>query len=145
MTEVQKRSVAQPTITRQAASALVRAAVEAAARNAVEIAVAVTDVGGQLVAFERTDGARFLAVDVAIDKAWTAVSSGMATHAWNAVLRGKPDVAPLANHPRLLGVAGGLPITEDGKIIGGLGVSGGSHVQDQIVAEQALSAAGLAA
>lgn len=145
MTDVQIFSVAKPTISRQAASALVRAAIDAAAKNVVEIAVAVTDVGGQLVAFERTDGARFLAVDVAIDKAWTAVSSGMATHVWNAVLSGEPAAAPLTNHPRLLGVAGGFPITEGGKIIGGLGVSGGSHVQDQTVAEQALSAAGLAA
>ena len=145
MTSKQKMSVAVPTLTREAASSLVRAAVEAAAANAVEIAVAVTDGAGQLVAFERTDGARFLAVDVAIDKAWTAVSSGMATHVWNAVLSGEPAVAPLSTHPRLLGVAGGFPIVEDGRVIGGLGVSGGSHTQDMTVAEQALAAIGLPA
>ncbi len=142
MTETAVKTIAEPTITRATASALVRAALNAAEGEGVRIAVAVTDPSGHLVAFERSDGVRFLAVDVAIDKAWTAAASGMTTHLWNAVLSGEPKVAPLSHHPRLLGVGGGLPIVEAGRVVGGLGVSGGSHVQDQTVAEQALEVVG---
>ncbi len=136
------KSSAEPTITRAAATALVRAAMDAAHDSSVRIAVAVTDGSGHLVAFERSDGARYLAVDVAIDKAWTAAASGMTTHLWNMVLSAEPKIAPLSHHPRLLGVGGGYPIVEGGQVIGGIGVSGGSHVQDQAVAEQALEKVG---
>lgn len=139
MAEGSNNSVSAPTIARAAAAAMVRAAIEAAAVEAVEIAVAVTDSAGHLVAFERTDGARFLAVNVAIDKAWTAVSSGMATHVWNNLLTVQPALAPLAHHPRLLCVGGGYPIIDGGRIIGGIGVSGAKDNQDQVIAEQALA------
>ena len=142
MTDVAAKSIAEPTITRVAARALVEAAMSAAEENAVKAAVAVTDGAGHLIAFERSDGARFLAVDVAIDKAWTAAASGMTTHLWNAVLSGEPKVAPLSQHPRLLGVGGGHPIVEAGRVIGGIGISGGSHMQDQDIAERALAAVG---
>ena len=142
MTDQPARSLTDFTITRATASALVQAAIHAAGNEGVKVAVAVTDPSGHLVAFERSDGARFLAVDVAIDKAWTAAASGMSTHLWNAVLSAEPKVAPLSHHPRLLGVGGGYPVVEAGRLIGGIGVSGGSHVQDQAVAEQALESVG---
>lgn len=66
---------------------------------------AVTDATGNLRAFERTDAASFLTVDVAIDKAWAAASYGHPTHVWTDCVTGDPKVAPLAGHPRLL--AGG--------------------------------------
>jgi hypothetical protein len=51
-------------------------------------------------------------------------------------------VAPLAGHPRLVAVGGGYPILENGQCVGGLGISGGSHEQDQQAAEEALAALG---
>lgn len=142
MTSGADRTISAFSINRVAACALVRAAVEAAGQAGVEVAVAVTDASGHLKTFERMDGALFLAVDVAIDKAWTSAASGMATHTWNAVLTNEPKVAPLSQLPRLVGVGGGYPILNEGRVVGGIGVSGGSHIQDQDVAEQALKSLG---
>ncbi len=128
-------------ITLAASSALIQAARDAAKEIGIEAAVAVTDAAGNLTAFERTDGAPFLTAEVAINKAWTAASYGIPTHTWNAYLS-DPKVAPLGNIPRLMAVGGGCPVKENGKVIGGIGVSGGTYQQDQQIAEAALSALG---
>ncbi len=70
------------------------------------VATAVTDAGGHLVAFERTDGTPFLAAEVAVDKAWTAAPFRLATHTRNSLVA-DPHVAPLAQLPRLMAVGGG--------------------------------------
>ena len=74
----------------------------------IQVAVAITDAGGHLVAFERTDGAPFLTGDVAIRKAWTAFSYGIATHVWNDYIA-DPEVAPLANLHGLMPVGFDVP------------------------------------
>ncbi|RNF90145.1 heme-binding protein [Streptomyces botrytidirepellens] len=136
---IRAHSVPAHSITRSSAAELV-AAVRAAAENTgFAAAVAVTDAGGHLKAFERADDAPFLAAEVAVDKAWTAASYRSATHVWNSSLAA-PEVAPLAHHPRLMGVGGGYPVIELGEVIGALGVSGGSAEQDQQAAEAALRA-----
>ena len=129
------------TVTRAAAVALVAAARAAATSLGIEVAIAVTDAGGHLKAFERTDGAPFLTGQVAIGKAWTAASYGVATHTWNGYLA-DPKVAPLANVPGLVPVGGGNPVKSNGKLVGGIGVSGGSAQQDQDIAEAALQSVG---
>lgn len=136
-TQAPTRSIPMAAITREAAAALIDAALAAASEIGIEAAVAVADATGSLRAFERTNGAPFLTTDVAIDKAWTAASYGYPTHVWNAYLA-DPKVAPLGSHPRLLAVGGGYPIVQDGKLIGGIGVSGGNHQQDQDAAVAAL-------
>jgi hypothetical protein len=55
---------------------------------------------------------------------WTASSFGYATHVWNDYVTADPKVAPLAHRPRMVAVGGGYPILEDGKLIGGIGISG---------------------
>jgi len=132
-----RNSFPTASVSRAAASALVAAALEEVAAAGFEAAVAVVDQTGNLRAFERSDGTPFLAVDIAIDKAWTAASFGYPTHAWNELV-GNPKVAPLAFHPRLTAVGGGLPLLEDGKLIGAIGISGGSYEQDQLAAEAAM-------
>ena len=109
--------------------------------HGIEVAVAVTDAGGHLTAFERTDGVPFLAGEVAINKAWTAASYGVATHVWNGYIA-DPKAVPLANVPRLMPVGGGNPVRDGGKLVGGIGVCGGSCQQDQDIAEAALKAGG---
>jgi uncharacterized protein GlcG (DUF336 family) len=126
-----------PTISTEAARALVAEARAAAAELGIHVTIAVTDAGGHLKVFDRADDAPFLTVDVAIDKAWTAASFGLATHVWNAILEDS-KVAPLAHRPRLVPVGGGSPIVKDGKLIGGIGISGGNALQDQQAAEHAL-------
>ncbi|MFD9395153.1 heme-binding protein [Streptomyces sp. NPDC060000] len=140
-TAVQAKSVPALSISRSAASALIEAVRAAAEEIGFAAAVAVTDAGGHLKAFERADDAPFLAAEVAVDKAWTAVSYRIATHVWNSYVA-NPQVAPLTHHPRLMAVGGGYPVIEDGMVIGGIGISGGSYEQDQQAAEAALSSLG---
>lgn len=128
-------------ISRTAAVALVEAAVAASADAAVTMAVAVTDAGGHLKAFASMDGTPFLANEVAIDKAWTAAAFRLPTHTWADILA-DPAVAQLAHRPRLVAVGGGYPIVEDGQVIGGLGLSGGTAEQDAVAARIALRALG---
>ncbi|MEU1624197.1 heme-binding protein [Streptomyces sp. NPDC020096] len=134
-------SVPMTSISLSASSALVEAVRQAAEEIGFDAATAVTDAGGHLKAFERTDGAPFLAAEVAVDKAWTAASFRLPTHVWNSYLA-DPQVAPLAHHPRLMAVGGGYPIIENGQVIGGLGISGGSYEQDQQAARAALGSLG---
>jgi uncharacterized protein GlcG (DUF336 family) len=135
------KTVATASISQTSANALIAAAREAAKDTGIEVTIAVTDAAGHLKAFDRSDKAPFLSVDVAINKAWTAASFGLATHVWNALVQNS-EVAPLAHHPRVVAVGGGCPVTDGGQVVGGIGVSGGNALQDQQVAEIALKALG---
>ncbi|MCP3474595.1 heme-binding protein [Bradyrhizobium sp. CCGUVB1N3] len=137
-----QKSIAMASINRDAAVALIDASIAAAKAIGIDAAVAVIDATGNLRAFERTDGAPFLTVDVAIDKAWTASSFGFPTHVWNDYVTKDPKVAPLAYRPRMVAVGGGYPIIENGKLIGGVGISGGTYQQDQDACVAALEKLG---
>ncbi len=128
-------------ITQAAADALIKAVHEVADRIGFAAAVAVTDAGGHLKAFERGDDCPFLTAEVAVDKAWTAASFRTSTHVWNDYVA-NPRVAPLAQHPRLTPVGGGYPVIDNGRCVGGLGISGGTYEQDQQAAEAALASLG---
>lgn len=133
--------ISTTTISLEAAQALLAEARRSCAARGFAATIAITDAGGHLRAFERADTAPFLTVGVAIDKAWTAASFGMSTHQWNQYMA-EPTVAPLAHHPRLTPVGGGVPIFHEGHLVGGVGVSGGTSVQDHEAAEEALRKAG---
>ncbi|MER6872118.1 heme-binding protein [Amycolatopsis sp. NPDC000673] len=109
-------------VTQAAAAALVAAVHGAAARIGFAAAVAITDAGGHLKAFDRADDAPFLTAEVAFEKAWTAASFRIPTHTWNEYVA-DPRVAPPAGHPRMTAVGGGCPIVENGQCVGGLGRS----------------------
>lgn len=133
-----------PILSLEAAHELLGQARSACAQRGFAATIAITDAGGHLRAFERADPAPFLTAEVAMDKAWTAASFGMSTHQWNYYMS-EPMVAPLGQHPRLMAVGGGVPILLDGKLAGGIGISGGTSVQDHEAAEDALRALGLLA
>ena len=132
---------ATASVNRDAAQALIEAARVASRDIGIHVTIAVTDAGGHLSALARDDGAPFLSVNVAIDKAWTATSFGLPTHVWADVI-GNPAVAQLAHQPRLVAVGGGLPIVSAGRVVGGIGISGGSAEQDRQAAEVALKQLG---
>ena len=134
-------SVAAPSISREAAQRLVGAARTACADLGIDVTIAVTDAGGHLKALDRADRAPFLTVDVAIDKAWTAASFGLGTHVWNGIVA-TPAAAQLAHRPRLVAVGGGCAVVHEGRVVGGIGISGGTAQQDQDAAEAALRALG---
>ncbi|MBT2234233.1 heme-binding protein [Nonomuraea sp. NEAU-A123] len=122
-----------PSITHAAARAIIDAAVEAAGETSIAYAIAVVDAAGHLTAFIRMDGAPVMAAQVAQDKAYTAAGFGMSTEQWHEFIK---DDAPLAlgaptGVDRLVAFGGGIPITVDGHIVGGIGVSGG-HWSDDI-------------
>jgi uncharacterized protein GlcG (DUF336 family) len=132
---------ATASITRDAALDLLAAARAAARDLGIEVAIAVTDAGGHLAAFERADAAPFLTAEIAIDKAWTAASFGLDTRTWSEVAA-QPATAGLATHPRLMAVGGGVPIVAGGRVVGGIGISGGNARQDHDAAVAALAALG---
>jgi uncharacterized protein GlcG (DUF336 family) len=131
------KAIPMASVTREAANALIEAAMKASRDLGFDAAVAVSDATGNLRAFQRADGAPFFTAEVAVSKAWTAASCGIATHVWNDYIA-DPKLAPLANVQKLMAVGGGLPLFHEGKLIGGIGVSGGSHEQDRQVASTAL-------
>lgn len=76
-----------------------------------------------------------------VNKAWTAASFGLSTQVWNQVVA-QPATAPLAQHPRLMAVGGGVPIVLAGQVVGAIGISGGNAQQDHDAAVAALQVRG---
>lgn len=137
--------VSQHVIRTEAALRAVGAAVAKAVELGVRVNVAVVDVAGVQAAFVRMTGAPLHSMDIATDKAYTAVSFGLPTGQWHeALARHSPAVRQgLVLRPRFVGFGGGRPIVVEGARIGGIGVSGGSEQQDEIIAEAGLQALGL--
>ncbi len=106
--------------------------------------IAIVDESGVLKALSRMDGAALLSVQVAQDKAYTATGFGMPTDAWHDFIKDDPPLAAGATTgiDRLVVFGGGYPISIGGRVVGGVGVSGGHYSQDMEVAQAALAAAG---
>jgi uncharacterized protein GlcG (DUF336 family) len=104
--------------------------------------IAVVDAGGNLVAHVRMDGAWIGSIDISINKAFTSRAFDVATKdlATNAQPGGQFFGIHVSNHGRIMIFAGGIPLKRDGKVVGGIGVSGGSGEQDEAVAEAAAEA-----
>lgn len=118
---------------------------EEAERRGVAMGAAVVDLGGRLVAALRMDGAQLPALDLAIDKAYTAVSFGFPTEFWATSTRPEGSDWGLSTTlgGRIVVFAGGLPIRAGGALAGGLGVSGAASAVDRACAEAGLRGAGL--
>jgi len=129
-------------VTLNDAMKIIGAAEKKAAAIGQPMNVAVADEGGNLVAHVRMDGAWLGSIDISIKKAFTAPAFDIATK----------DLAPLAqpgadffgieasNGGRVMIFAGGIPLKRAGKVVGAIGVSGGSGAQDQAVAEAGAAA-----
>jgi len=106
----------------------------------VPMVIAVVDAGGNLVAIERMDQALLVSIDIALNKAYTAVAVHIPTH----------ELAPLAqpggplfgihnaDRGRITIFGGGFPLKQAGILLGGIGVSGGTVDQDILCAQAAL-------
>jgi len=128
-------------ITQSASDKLIEAATAKAAEMGTPMVIAIVDESGALKAFRRMDGAPLLSVEIATNKAYTSVSFGIPTHGWHDFIKNDPPLLHgIVHTPRLVVFGGGYPITEDGQVIGGIGVSGGHYSQDMQVAEAALAA-----
>jgi len=118
----------------------------AAEKKATEIGqpmnIAVVDLGGNLIAHERMDGAWIGSIDISIKKAFTSRAFDISTKelAKNSQPGGPFFGIHQSNDGKVMIFAGGIPIKKEGQVIGAIGVSGGSGEQDQTVAEAGLSA-----
>ncbi|PYO19539.1 MAG: hypothetical protein DMD85_18215 [Candidatus Rokuibacteriota bacterium] len=105
-----------------------------AKKNNWNVVISIVDSGGQLVAMQRLDGAQWGSIDVARDKAYSAVAFRRPTKAFqDAVSQGGENLRIL----KLTGASpleGGIPIVMDGKIVGAIGVSGVTSQQDAQIA-----------
>ncbi len=120
-----------PNINLEKAKAVAAAAAAKAKEMKVNMCIAVVDTGGQLVYFERFDVVQWGSIDVALHKAKASVQYKRATLALENVVKQNITYLTLDG---ITAIEGGVPIIEGGKIIGAIGCSGGSSVQDGQVA-----------
>lgn len=120
-------------------------AVSHAASIGVRINVSVLDGGGHPLAFLRMPGAPLHSIAISEDKAYTAVSFGVPTSAWESELQGQSNAVRqgLPLRPRFVMFGGGMPILAGELVAGAIGVSGASEQQDEECAVAGLVAAGL--
>jgi uncharacterized protein GlcG (DUF336 family) len=133
------------TITAEAARGLIEAAARKATEEGKAMVIAVVGADGNLKAFERMDGAPLLSVDIAINKAWTAVAFGLPTHGFGEFVASDEGIEQIRHTPRLVTFGGGYPLTDGDALIGGIGVSGGHYSEDMAIAEAALQGVGFSA
>ena len=123
-----------------------RRIIAAASKKAEEIKqpmnIAVVCAGGYLLAFERMAGAWLGSVDIAQKKAWTSRAFDIETGTLGTLSQSGDQFFGIhaSNDGKVMIFAGGIPIKQDGKVIGAIGVSGGLGAQDQAVAEAGVAA-----
>jgi len=119
----------------------VAARVEAAAtKSGVPVAACVVDVHGNVVLLHRMPGAGLFAVEISERKAYTSALVGQRTADLGPmVLPGQP-LYPLLmmSGGRFTSMGGGIPLLEGGRVVAGVGVSGGTVDQDMAIAEAAV-------
>ncbi len=137
-------AVPQFVIGHEATLAVLEGASKKASELGIKVNVAVIDSGGNLTGFVRMPGSFLASIDVALRKAKSAASFGIPPEVLEQVLdQNAPRVREgILAHPSVTLIRGGLPIVVDGKLLGGVGVSGGSEDQDVVCAKAGLAAIG---
>lgn len=121
------------------AMSMVNTAIDRATVIGVPMCLAVVDEAGEAIISVRMDGAPRIALGVALDKAATASRSGLDTARWADELSRDARLAlGLQNVKGFLPLPGGVGLRIGDRLIGAVGASGGSAVQDQDVAVTAL-------
>src|ERR1700759_560261 len=119
-----------PPISLIRAQAAIAAATGEAEKRGWAVNVAVVDSGANLVAFARMDGAQLGSIAVSEHKARTSVKFRRPTKAFEeAIQKGDTRVLTIDD---VMGSRGGIPLVEDGKLIGAIGCSGGAGSQDEV-------------
>ena len=123
-----------------------RKIIEAAEKKAEKIGqpmnIAVADAGGNLIAHVRMDGAWIGSIDISIKKAFTSRAFDISTKDLAANSQSGQQFFGIhaSNDGKVMIFAGGIPLKKDGKVVGAIGVSGGSGEQDHSVAEAGVAA-----
>jgi glc operon protein GlcG len=119
-------------ISLERAQALLQAAIAEATRRGWPLNIAVVDSGSNLVAFARMDGAMLASIAIAQHKARTAAKFRRPTRAFEDAVQKQNSVYVLTLDD-IIASRGGIPLIENGKLIGAIGCSGGSGSQDEAV------------
>ncbi len=121
-----------PNINLAAAKKVAAAAAQEAIKVKINVVIVIVDTGGNLLYLERFDVVQYGSVDVALHKAKCSVAFKRPTKAFEDVIGGGKTAYLTLDG--ISAIEGGVPIIQDGKIIGAIGVSGGSAQQDGQVA-----------
>jgi uncharacterized protein GlcG (DUF336 family) len=121
-----------PPITGQRANSVIQAAVAEADKKGWPMNIAVVDSGGNLVAFLRMDNAQLASIPISEHKARAAVKYRRPTKAFEDAMQ-KFDFKYILTLDDVIASRGGIPLIEDGKIIGAIGCSGGTGSQDEAI------------
>ena len=124
-----------PAITFDQAQKAMAAAQAEAKKNNWNVVIAIVDSGGHLVSLQRLDNTQYGSIDVAKGKAATAVNFRRPTKALEDVIAGGGVGLRILRLEGATPLEGGIPIVLDGKIIGGIGVSGVTSAQDAQIAK----------
>jgi glc operon protein GlcG len=128
--------VATHRLTDEGARKMLDAAAGKARELGMPVVIAIVDAGGELVAFLRMEGSRFLTAHPTIKKAVTAASHRKPT----GFLKPEAELRMvLGMDNRLTNLPGGLPIVVAGEVIGGIGIGGAPPAEDIVIAEAALA------
>jgi len=122
-------------ISLESAKKVAAPAMAEARRNNWTMAVAIVDTSGDLVYYEKMDGTQAASADIAVDKARSAARFKRPTKALQDVLAAGGDGLRLLALQGAVPVEGGVPLLVDGKIVGAIGISGGTSQQDSQVAK----------
>jgi glc operon protein GlcG len=124
-----------PSIGVETARKVAAVALVEARKNSWNVAVAVVDIDGELVYFERMDNAQVGGVKVSQEKARTAARFKRPTKVFeDALVGGRQAILGL---PEVIPLEGGIPLLVDNKIVGAVGVSGATSQQDGVCAKAA--------
>jgi len=129
-----------PSITNEQAKRVASAALKPARENEWTMVVAIVDTGGHLVYLEKLDQTQVGSVEIAIAKAKSSAIFKRSTKTFQERLARGGDGLLVLRLKDAIPVEGGLPIIVDGKLVGALGVSGGSSAEDEVCAEAGAAA-----
>lgn len=118
---------------------LAKLAREAAQACDVPIVFSLVDACGQQRFFFSMDNALLVSHTLATQKAWTAVALKMATHELAPLVQPGGDLYGLEKEKDICCFGGGFPCWSGGRLLGGIGISGGSVEEDMLIARQALA------
>ena len=127
-------------ITGESAKKVAAAALAEARKNGWTMAAAVVDPAGDLVYFEKLDGTQAASVNIAVDKARSSARFKRPTKALQDALAAGGEGLRILALQGAVAAEGGVPILMDGKIVGAIGLSGGTGQQDGVAANAGVAA-----
>ena len=126
-------------LTLDTAKKMLAGAEEEASQQGLLMVIAISDSGGNLLAFHRMDNAMLASIQIAMDKAYTAVYGKIPSLIWGDILK-SGEIPSLFIHKRWTPFPGGFPLIRDGRLYGGVGASGATMFGDLSVARAAMAA-----